>query len=95
MIDTAHPAVVLPYPAFTAYHTHTPSVQRAGPSSAGMLFQVLALVTSDLGIPGANRELFTSCPTLQFNAFGSPDSQPNPKPRPLWQSQGLPTLLPE
>lgn len=30
------------------------SVQRAGPNSAGMLFQVLAVITSDLGIPWDN-----------------------------------------
>ena len=51
-IDTPHPAVEHPYPAFLACCTHTPSVQRAGPNSAGMLFQVLAVITSDLGIPG-------------------------------------------
>ena len=58
-----------PYPAFLACCTHTPSVQRAGPNSAGRSFQVLAVITSDLGIPGTMCEFLS--PVLHFSSMPS------------------------
>lgn len=57
LIDMPHPAVGAPLyslPCLLCLHTQC---QRAWQSSLGVSFQVLAVVTSDLGIPGVGCDL--------------------------------------
>lgn len=107
--DTPNPAMGAPLsrlPCLLCPHTQCPKGM-AGQDCAS--FQVIAVVTSDLGIPRVGCDLYTSCPT-RFNSMPStPHTQPRTKSKarslalalavgiyiPLWLSGDLPTLLPK
>lgn len=107
--DTPNPAVGAPLsrlPCLLCPHTQCPKGM-AGQYCAS--FQVIAVVTSDLGIPEVGCDLSTSCPTRFSSMPSTPDTQPRTKSKaqslalalavgihtPLWLSEHLPTLLPK
>lgn len=70
LIDMLHPEVEALLSSLPCCCAHTPSVQRAWQNSLGVLFHVLAGVTSDLGIPGVG--CVTFLPSALFSLAQCP-----------------------